>query len=103
MWILKAFGKIYLLKNERCIYLLVLSKKSFMNENNIGRRHMIKVSSVAALTAIVSPSLVAGKNSPPDPKENNSDVVDNNVCFMSALEMAALLRTKKISAREVMQ
>ena len=74
-----------------------------MNENNIGRRHMIKVSSAAALSAIVSPSLAAGKSSPPDPKENNTEAVDNNVCFMSALEMATLIRTKKISAREVMQ
>ena len=66
-----------------------------MNKNNIGRRHMIKVSSVAALSTIISPSLSAGKSSPPDPKENNTEVSDSNVCFMSALEMATLLTNQK--------
>lgn len=76
-----------------------------MAENNINRRQMIKMSSVAALSTIVSPSLASPKSSVTQFNENNIiiPVTDSEVCFMKALDLAALIRKKKISAREVMQ
>ena len=76
-----------------------------MNENNISRRQMMKVSSMTALSAIVTPSLVSANSSSTYFKENNLEIpdADSEVCFMKALDLAALLRNKKISAREVMQ
>ena len=74
-------------------------------ENNISRRRMIELSSVAAFSTIVSPTIVPGKN--PVTKFSRSNIEPGNsasdVCFMNALDIAALLRNKKISAREVMQ
>src|SRR5437868_4117505 len=76
-----------------------------MKENNISRRRMIKIGSVTALSTLVSPSFVAAKTSFSTSEKYNFKIPgsDSDVCYMKAVEMAALLRTKKISAREVMQ
>jgi amidase len=76
-----------------------------MNKNNVSRRLMIKMGSIAALSTMVSPSMVAAKTSFTKHEENNIEIpgTDSDLCYMKALDMAALLRTKKISAREVMQ
>lgn len=63
------------------------------------------MSSIAALSTVVSPSLALNRNSLSDNNEGNikmSDIKDE-VCYMQAVDMATLLRNKKISAREVMQ
>ena len=75
-----------------------------MNDN-ISRRQMIKATSMATLTTLVSPSFVAAKSSATEvPKSNvEMSVAENEVCYMNAVDLATLLRNKKISAREVMQ
>src|SRR5688572_732902 len=76
-------------------------------KNNISRRHMIKTSSIVGLSGMVLPSVSKAVVESPltNSKENNIEIPgsDNEICYMSAIDMAALLRTKKISAREVMQ
>lgn len=76
-----------------------------MSERNINRRQMIKMSSVAALSTVVSPTIIQGKHDHHDVKQTNIKipVTDNEICFMQAVDLATLLRNKKISAREVMQ
>ncbi len=71
-----------------------------MNENDINRRQMIKMSSVAALSAMVPPSPVTAKGNTFKEEFPNAE---GEVCFMKALDLAVLLRNKKISAREVME
>lgn len=70
-----------------------------MNKNNINRRQMIKMSSVAALSGMVPPSRVSAKDDAFKEKIPNAE---GEVCFMKALDLVALLRNRKISAREVM-
>ena len=74
-----------------------------MNESNISRRQMIKMSSIAALSTVATPALAITKNTSPDFQENKIDATKNEICFTNAVDLAALLRKKKISAREVMQ
>ena len=75
-----------------------------MIEKEITRRQMIKGSSLAALT-LFSSSLVNDKESNTESNEINSNIVESSddICFMNAVDMAVLLRTKKLSAREVMK
>jgi amidase len=74
-----------------------------MKENNINRREMIRISSIAALSNMLVPTLASGV--PANNKEFNFERAnpDDEICYMSAVNMALLLRSKKISAREVMQ
>ena len=75
-----------------------------MKENDINRRRMIKIGSITALSTLVSPALVTAKTSISSSETHNYKIANpDDVCFMNAVEIAALLRTKKISAREVMQ
>ena len=66
---------------------------------------MLRIGSIAALSNAVLPSVVSAKNSFKPCDENEPGMLDPGVdpCFMSALDLANLLRTKKISAREVIQ
>ena len=65
---------------------------------------MIKQSAIAAISTLVSPALVSAKN-PASINEGNVELTgaSNEIIFMKAVDLAALLRKKKISAREVMQ
>lgn len=76
-----------------------------MRKNNFGRRQMIKISSIAAISAFVSPSLASAKNSSIHVKQGNNEFNSpyDEICYMNAVDLANLLRSKKISAREVMQ
>src|SRR5262245_29111952 len=76
-----------------------------MEENNINRRRMIKISSITAFSTLVSSSLVIAKTSFSNSKKYDFKIPcsDSDVCYTNAVDMAALLKTKKISAREVMQ
>ena len=76
-----------------------------MEENNISRRQMIKIGSIAAMSTVVSPPLVSAKSSFTGLEKNNVEIPgsDTDLCYMKAIDMAALIRTKKISARELMQ
>ena len=76
-----------------------------MEENNINRRDMIRISSLAALSNMLTPALVSASVSSPKVNEFNLEKMDpdSGICYMNAVTMAALLRSKKISAREVMQ
>lgn len=66
---------------------------------------MIRSGSIAALATVVAPSLGTAKYSPDKATVPTSSILDStsDICFMSAVDMAALLRSKKLSAREVMQ
>lgn len=76
-----------------------------MKESNISRRRMIKISAVAALSTIVSPSPGSSNGSVRHSNANNFKTADadSEICYMQALDLADLLRKKKISAREIMQ
>lgn len=76
-----------------------------MNENNISRRNMIRMSSIAALSTVVSSALAENKSSLSDNSADDIKSLDikDEVCYMQAVDLATLLRNKKISAREVMQ
>jgi amidase len=74
-----------------------------MNESNISRRQMIKISSIAALSTVATPAVAVTKSTSPDIQETKIAVTKNEICFTNAVDLAALLRKKKISAREVMQ
>src|SRR6187402_57139 len=74
-----------------------------MNESNISRRQMIKMSSMAALSTVASPAVAVTKSTSPDIQEGKIDLTKNEICFTNAVDLAALLHKKKISAREVMQ
>ena len=76
-----------------------------MSDNKISRRQIIKVGSIAAMSTVVSPLIASAKSNSVYFEQNNLSIsgADGEICFMSAVDMAALLRNKKISAREVMQ
>ena len=74
-----------------------------MNESNISRRQMIKMSSIAALSTVATPAVAVANSTSPDIQERKIDLTKNEICFSNAVDLAALLRKKKISAREVMQ
>jgi amidase len=66
---------------------------------------MLKATSLTALSAIVPGPLLASKENVIAPGDENRNVPDKSsaLCFMNAVDMAVQLRTKKLSAREVMQ
>jgi amidase len=57
------------------------------------------------MSTVVAPILTSAKNSQIYFKQNDHSIpgADGDICFMNAVDIAALLRKKKISAREVMQ
>src|SRR5690349_21078062 len=76
-----------------------------MSKHPISRRHIIKLGSLTAASVVASPFKIAAHELQGKEWGNGSKVQDaaGEICFMSAVEMAALLRAKKISSREVMQ
>ena len=66
---------------------------------------MIMTSSLATISTIISSSFANDKKLLTDSKETDFKLPDSNgdICFMNAVDMATLLRTKKLSAREIMQ
>jgi len=69
-----------------------------MKEHSISRRQMLKATSLTALSAIAPVSFLKASERRVDLPDNPSEL-----CFTTAVDMATLLRTKKISSREVMQ
>ena len=57
------------------------------------------------MSTVVGPLLTSAKNTSTYFEQNSSGIsgAEGDICFMNAVDMAALLRNKKISAREVMQ
>jgi amidase len=76
-----------------------------MNKNRFNRRQIIKLGSITAVSVVTSPLMVAAKELPRENVESRGEIqaAEGEICFMNAVDMAGLLRTKKISAREVMQ
>ena len=84
-----------------------------MERNRVTRRHVLKLGTTAALSAAVTPFVSSAARplssvkdnvfaSPPrDPGIPPGS--DSEICFMNATDMAALIRQKNLSAREVMQ
>jgi amidase len=65
--------------------------------NKMSRRDALKLGRDAAVTAAVAP-LLTSDGVPTHAAESSPDI-----CFMRAVDMAKLIREKKLSAREVMQ
>ena len=76
-----------------------------MKKFSITRREMLKATSFSALSTMISNPLVAAKAAVVNDGIQNTKLPDSpsDQCYMNAVDMAALLRTKKISARELMQ
>jgi amidase len=70
--------------------------------SKMSRRDALKLRTNAAVSAAITPLLsgksVEGTATPTKTPESSADI-----CFMRALDMAKLIREKKLSAREVMQ
>ncbi|WP_073133317.1 amidase [Chryseolinea serpens] len=72
-------------------------------KNKITRRQMILKSSAATLASMGLTSIAVAKDhTAPASESSNNLPPPDEICFMTAVDLAALLRTKKISAREVM-
>src|SRR5690242_2828424 len=77
----------------------------------ITRRDALKLGTSAAVTASVSPLLTSAAERPGpvthEQRGSNSiammSMVENDICFMRARDLAGMIREKKISSREVMQ
>ena len=76
-----------------------------MKKISISRRQMLKATSFTALSAMASNTFVAAKAAVSNGDIKNTKLPGNpsDLCYLNAVDVAALLRTKKISAREVMQ
>ena len=75
-------------------------------ERNMTRREVLKAGSSAAVSAILSPSLINRgheKESSNMRKTERAQVSSEEICFMEATVLVELLRTKKVSAVEVMK
>jgi amidase len=81
--------------------------------NKLTRREALRFGATAAISATVGPRVASSLNDPSDQiaqplespesaKFGGSDS-DTDICFMTALRMAQLIREKKLSSREVMQ
>jgi amidase len=82
--------------------------------NKFTRRDALRFGATAAVSATVKPYVASSVgeslpgSTPPKPRpEEPSDLAspdsDTDICFMSARQMAELIRRKKLSAQEVMQ
>ena len=77
----------------------------------VTRRDALKLGTSAAVTAAVSPiltpagALVAPVTYAPASSDSTAmtPIAENEICFMRAKDLAAMIREKKISSREVMQ
>src|ERR1700726_99876 len=78
-----------------------LNREELMN-SKMSRRDALRLGTNAAVSAAITP-LLSGKSveetaTPAKGPESSADI-----CFMRAVDMARLIREKKVSAREVMQ
>src|SRR5258708_4036930 len=80
--------------------------------NKMSRRDALKLGTNAAVSAAITPllsakpaeasSIEAGPTSTTSPSLANTSDASADICFMRAVDMAKLIREKKLSAREVM-
>src|ERR1700722_17944340 len=81
--------------------------------NRITRRDALKIGTNAAVSAAVAPLLVSGEPHPANRASPRSDsepglepgpmpASGDDLCLLRAVDMLALLRQKKLSARELM-
>ena len=75
-----------------------------MKKFSITRRQMLKAASLTALSMTSNP-LANAKAAVANDAMQNAKLPDSpsDLCYMNAVDMTALLRTKKISSRELMQ
>ena len=67
------------------------------------RRDALKLGTSTALTAAASPLLAASITGPGGGPVNAAPAPLDEICFMRAVDMVEAIRTRKLSAREVMQ
>ena len=67
----------------------------------MSRRDALKLGSTAAVSAAIQPLLADSAVATPGP--GNVPGASQDICYMRAVDMAKLIREKRISAREVMQ
>ena len=73
-----------------------------MEEKKVTRRTVLKLGS-ALLGAAATGQMFASRSFGATAAQGSQAMADSDICFMTATEMSNLLRTKKISAREVME
>ena len=71
----------------------------------MNRRQMLRLGSLAAFTGLTNPTLAFSndKNGSPEMQPVEIPGLGNEICFMNAIDMAALICTRKLSARELMR
>lgn len=74
-----------------------------MKKNTLTRRQMLKATSITAISAVVPPTLINAGPSSTSVHSLNVPATPTELCFTSAVDLAQLIRAKKLSAREVMQ
>ena len=67
------------------------------------RRDALKLGTSTAITAAASPLLASSMTSPSGGPVNAAPASLDEICFMRAVDMVEAIRTRKLSAREVMQ
>src|SRR4029077_20023572 len=77
-----------------------LSREERMSDK-MSRREALKLGTNAAVSAAIAPVLSAKSIEANPTPASTSDSPD--ICYMRAVDIAKLIREKKISAREVMQ
>src|SRR5712692_5480007 len=70
--------------------------------SRMSRREALKLGTNAAVSAAMTP-LLSAKSVEAGPPATNIPDASPDICFMRAVDMAELMRQKKLSAREVMQ
>jgi amidase len=73
---------------------------------NMTRREILKAGSAAAVSAILDPSLADGESEKEDGNVSKPELLPasaEEICFMDATALVELLRTKRVSAAEVMK
>src|SRR4029077_16084998 len=83
------------------IWFLVRNARNAMR-SKMSRREALKLGTNAAVSAAMAPLISAN---PIEASSHSANAPDRSpdICFMRAVDMARLIREKKLSAREVMQ
>ena len=75
-----------------------------MSNHSMNRRQLLRIGSITAISGLLNPSVILAhkKRTNPNKLQINLPASDSDLCYMSAVDMASMIRAKKISAREVM-
>src|SRR6516225_2499193 len=76
-----------------------------MGKEKINRRQMLRLGSLAAFSGLATHSIATSNSSNSNFEAPRVEIPGSeaDLCFMNATDMATLIRTRKISAKELMQ